>query len=232
MTNQVTKLKKRLLQGTKAKCVDGRWSADDLPLPERLLVVGHTRGLQCWKDGELLDELDERDGMLPDPDELNGQIPQKEWETGLDGNPKPPWALVHVVYLVDPQTAELYTALNSTLGMRMAYERLVNKLDVMQRLRGANVTAIVKPDARPFKTKKAGTKLRPEFTILDWREIGAAKPQPAALSPPNDAAAATTPSAEGSPSNQPAAATTAETIGKPVKPLTVEEEINDGIPFL
>ena len=63
--------------------------------------------------------------------------------------------------------------------------------------------------------------LRPEFTIVDWREIGAAKPQPAALSPPNDA-----------PADPPAAVATAETVGKPVKPLTVEEEINDGIPFL
>ena len=221
MTNQVTtKLRKRLLQGVKIKFIDGRWSADDLPLPERLLVVGHTRGLQCWKDGTLLDELDERDGTLPDPDELNAKIPQQEWETGLDGNPKPPWALIHVVYLVDPHTAELYTAINSTFGMRLAYERLADKLTVLQRLRGTNVTAIVKPDSRQMKTK-FGTKLRPEFTIVDWREIGAAKPQPAALSPPNDA-----------PADPPAAVATAETVGKPVQPLTVEEEIDDGIPFL
>jgi hypothetical protein len=241
MTNQVTKLKKRLLQGTKAKCVDGRWSADELPLPERLLVVGHTRGLQSWKDGELLDELDERDGMLPDVDALNEQIPQAEWETGLDGNPKPPWAIVYCVYLIDPETAELYTAINSTYGMRIAYERLVDKLDMMQRLRGVNVTAIVKPDNRPWKTKKAGTKLRPEFTILEWREIGAEKPQPAQLPPPADndagAAAETTPSWEDSASSQPATAAASPTekkkkatVGKPVKPVTAEEELNDRLP--
>src|SRR5262249_52231355 len=111
MTNQVSKLKKRLLQGTKAKCVDGRWSADDLPLPDALLVTGFTRGLQCWKDGKLLDELDERDGHLIEElvGELNDKIPQQEWETGLDGKPRPPWAIVYVVYLVDPETAELYT---------------------------------------------------------------------------------------------------------------------------
>jgi hypothetical protein len=40
MINQVSNLKKLLLQGTKAKCVDGGWSADGVPLPERLLVVG------------------------------------------------------------------------------------------------------------------------------------------------------------------------------------------------
>jgi hypothetical protein len=79
MSNQVSKLRKRLLQGIKAKCVDGVWSADDMPIPEPLLVSGYARGLQCWKDGELLDELDERDESLPDVDELNEKIPQNEW---------------------------------------------------------------------------------------------------------------------------------------------------------
>src|SRR5262245_29961291 len=101
MTNQVTKLKKRLLQGTKAKCVDGVWSADDMPLPEALLVSGYTRGLQCWSNGELLDELDERDGPLQDPDVLNAKIPQNEWKLGLNNQPEPPWRFVYAVYLTD-----------------------------------------------------------------------------------------------------------------------------------
>src|SRR5262249_43334643 len=151
MNNQVSKLKKRLLQSTKAKCVDGRWSADDLPLPDALLVVGHTRGLQCWKNGELLDEIDERDGPLPDVDELNDQIPQKEWEPGRDGKPKPPWAFVYVVYMCDLESAEIYTFINSTFGARIAYERLTQKLELMTRLRGAGVTALVKPDSRQMK---------------------------------------------------------------------------------
>ena len=205
---QLSKLKKRLLQGTKAKCVDGRWSADDLRLPDALLVAGYTRGLQCWKNGELLDELDERDGPLPDLGELNDQIPQTEWDTGLDGNPRPPWALVYVVYLVDPETAETYTFINSTFGARIAYERLVDKLEMMRRLRGANVTAIVKPDCRPMKTKKVGLKLRPEFTIIDWRTIdGGGGNLPAQL--PSPAATA---------------------VDKPAEPVTVEEELNDKLP--
>ena len=180
MTNGLAKLKARLLQGIKAKCVDGRWSADDLPLPNTLLVVGTTRGLQCWKDGELLDELDERDGPLSDPDELSTKIPQEEWELGLNGKPKPPWALVYVVYLVDPESAELYTFINSTYGARLAYERLTRKLEMMARLRGAGVTALVKPDSRQMKTKEVGLKLRPEFTILEWRDIGGGEDKHAA----------------------------------------------------
>jgi hypothetical protein len=192
MTNQVIKLKKRLLQGTKAKCIDGRWSADGLPLPERLLVVGYTRGLQCWRDGELLDELDEREGPLPDVDELNAPIPREEWETGRYGGLKPPWALAYVIHLIDPQTAELYTFINTTIGARIAYERLIDKLEVMRRLHGVNVTALVKPDSRPMKTKDVGTKQRPEFTILDWRELPPTEPQPTRLPPPIESQKTTT----------------------------------------
>src|SRR5262249_27602460 len=151
--NQLTKLKKRLLQGVKAKCADGIWSAEGLPLPDALLVVGFTRGLQCWKDGELLDELDERDGPLPDVDELNLKIPQKEWKPGLNGEPEPPWRIVFAVYLVDLETAKLFTWINSGYFALLAYEELVERIERMMRLRGSGVTEIVKPDSRPKKIK-------------------------------------------------------------------------------
>jgi hypothetical protein len=227
MTNRLAKLKARLLQGIKAKCVDGRWSADDLPLPDTLLVVGTTRGLQCWKDSELLDELDERNGPLSDPDELNAKIPQEEWETGLDGKPKPPWALVYVVYLVDPESGEFYTFINSTFGAQLAHERLTQKLEMMARLRGVGVTALVKPDCRPMKTKAVGLKLRPEFTILEWRAIEAAPgiEQKATLqieqqkpAPESTAAIPSKPAVKTKP-------------GKPVKPITPQEELDDELPY-
>jgi hypothetical protein len=231
MTNQVTNLKKRLLQGTKLKCVDGRWAADGLSVPERLLVVGFTRGLQCWKDKQLLDELDERDGVSMDPGPLNDEIPVEDWATGLNGEPEPPWRIVYVVYLVDPESCEFFAFINATWGARIAYERLVSKLEMMQRLRGRGVTALVKADCRQMKTKSVGMKLRPEFTILDWRDLGENEPpQPAQLSPPANAAA---PVEETPPRNEPstAAATTQKkkpaTVGKPVKPVTREEEFND-----
>jgi hypothetical protein len=242
MTNQLSKLKKRLLQGAKAKCVDGRWSADGLPLPDALLVIGTTHGLQCWKDDELLDEIDERDGPLPDVDTLNDQIPREEWSVGLNGEPEPPWRIVYVVYLIDLETAEPYTFINSTWGARIAYERLTDKLELMTRLRGAGVTTLVKPDSRRMKTK-FGTKLRPEFTILEWRDLGEREKQPAQLPPTKGVAER--PAAEtkkkatsdepDSRSNPSAAAATTQkknpgAVGKPVKPVTPEEEFNDQIP--
>jgi hypothetical protein len=92
----------------------------------------------------------------------------------------------------------------------------------MARLRGIGVTALVRPDNRQMKTK-FGQKLRPEFTILEWRDLGAGDQQPAQLPPPTDkdpAGAAAKPPAEKK-----------TTIGKPVKPVTQQEEIDDEIPF-
>jgi hypothetical protein len=199
-----------------------------------LLVVGFTRGLQCWLDGELLDELDERDGASMDPAPLNAEIPSQEWKPGLNGEPEPPWRIVYVVYLLDVDvSAELYTFINSTLGARIAYERLVAKLEMMRRLRGRGVTALVKPDCRQMKTKSVGIKLRPELSVLDWRDLGETEPQPAQLLPPANAAA---PVEETPPRDEPstAAATTQKkkpaAVGKPVKPVTPEEEFNDGVP--
>jgi hypothetical protein len=175
MSKQVAKKqdKPRLIQGVILKCVDGHWADfDGLTPASELLVLGTTRALQCRGDGEVLDEIIEVPGgePLPDVDELNEQIPENEWRPGLDGNPRPPWQLHYVAYLLDPKSASMYTYLNSTIGARIAIERLNSKFSWMRALRGENVAPIVKLDSRPMKTS-FGMKMRPEFTILEWREF-------------------------------------------------------------
>jgi hypothetical protein len=222
MSNQVSKLKKRLLQGTKLKCVDGVWGASDVPLPKTLLVSGYTRGLQCWKDGALLDELDERDESLPDVGTLNEQIPQNEWRTGLNGQPEPPWRIVYAIYLTDMETAELYTWINSGYFAMLAYEQLTDRIERMTRLRGNYVTEIVKLGRRSEKVKKLNiTKQRPHFEHVEWRDLGPppSTQAPAQLSPPPAGAAA-----------KPPAEKPKATVGKPVKEITPEEEIDDNLP--
>ena len=164
--NDVTKHEKpRLIQGIIAKCVDGRWAdSDGLPLPTELLVVGITRALQRWKP---IDHIIDQPGKpLPDVDELNAKISENEWELGLDDKPCPPWKLNWVVYLLNPETADTYTFLNSTAESRIAVERLEDKFHWMRRMRGAGVVPIVRLDSRPMKTN-FGQKMRPEFTMLE-----------------------------------------------------------------
>jgi hypothetical protein len=230
--HQVTKLP-RLIQGDILKCVDGRYATRDgevLPLGTQLFVRGMTHALQCWKGGELLDEIIETPGTpLPDADELNKQIPIEEWEEGLDGKPRPPWALYFVVYLLSPEDAAMYTYINCTLGARIAYERVEARIENMRMMRGTNVIALIELDTRIMKTKH-GQKMRPEFKIIDWRVFDAG--EQAALPPPTDnsstSGAAAKPVEPAKKQNSPKKRAVP---GKPVKPVTVKEELDDEIPF-
>jgi hypothetical protein len=218
--NQVTKRDKpRLIQGVILKCVDGRWTdGDGLAPPSEMLVIGITHALQCWgKDKDLLDTIIEQPGEeLPDVDALNAQIPEEEWGVGFDNKPRAPWAFNWVVYLLDPESASTYTFINSTAGARIATERLEDRIKWMRTLRGNDVAPIVQLKSRPMKTGHAGVvKQRPEFTVIEWRDLNV---KPAA--PQIEHKAETV--AEPAPKKV--------KVGKLVKPTTIAEEIDDGIP--
>src|SRR5262245_17416756 len=187
--NQVTKLP-RLIQGEILKCVDGRYTTREeqvLPLGTQLFVRGMTRALQCWKGGELLDWMVETHTIpLPDADELNKQIPVGEWEKGLDGKPRPPWGLYFAIYLISPEDGATYTFINCTMGARIAYERLADRIQNMRMMRGADMVALIALDTRMMKTRY-GQKQRPDFKIIDWRVLGGGSGgEQVALPPPTD----------------------------------------------
>src|SRR5262249_8327247 len=130
----------RLIQGPIVRCVDGVWGAKDEAelLPDkRYLALSTTMALQRWEDGLPAETIFKRAGeLLPDVDELNKKIPQKKWEKGIDGKPRPPWQKQYVVYLLDPATAAVFTFINSTRGAEIAVERLKQRVQLMRALRG------------------------------------------------------------------------------------------------
>jgi hypothetical protein len=168
-------LNDRVIQGTILRCVDGHWSDRDgrtFPPGTKLLAMATTEILQRWQNQMPIETIVKLPGRpLPRVDSLNAEIPQKEWEIGLDGNPRPPWQHSHVVYLLSPDTAEKFTFLNSTIGARMAVENLRDKVKWMRALRGERVVPIVELSNAPMKTK-FGQKLRPEFKVASWVELG------------------------------------------------------------
>jgi hypothetical protein len=221
MNTVVKRDKPRLIQGVILKCVDGRWlDGDGLIPPSEMLVIGITHALQCWgKDKDLLDTiLEQPNEELPDVDALNAQIPEEEWGLSLDGKPRPPWQFNYVVYLLDPASASTYTFLNSTTGARIAVERLEDKVKWMRTLRGNDVAAIVRLESRPMKTSFAGViKQRPEFAVIEWRDLSTKH---------------TVPQIEHKPEAEAVAESTPKKVkvGKPVKPTTIAEEIDDDLP--
>jgi hypothetical protein len=197
--------KKRVIHGVLVRCNDGVWQdRDGIPVPPgtKLLVVGVTRVIQCWQDQEPTDTIFEEPGEdLPDVDELNAAIPQSEWELGFDGQPKAPWQLQQVVYMIDVSDAQKFTFASGTIGARIAAENLKDRMLSMKILRGADVVPLVELTNKPMKTRY-GSKLRPDFRVVDWRELS-----------------------EGSAPKQ----VEHKPAGKPVSEPTREEELRDSI---
>jgi hypothetical protein len=181
-------LKGRLLRGTSIKWNDtAHWAdRDGLTPPSPLLVIAINEILQKWKDGkaEIINEK-----PLPDAAQLNGTIPIAEWERGIDNTPRPPWAHVVVVYLVNFTTGEFFTYASATTGGHIAYDALKEAVITMRALRGTRVMPVVNLSERPMKTK-FGMKRRPHFEIVGWKTPGddsnavPVKPMPPQISGP------------------------------------------------
>ena len=155
----------------KWNAVDGYLDRDGVqPVEGPYLLWGMDQGYQRWKDQALIDEI--IDKPLPDLEQLNGAIPKSEWECGLDGHPRIPYSHQYCIYLLDPNDGQFYTLMNSTVGMKMLWESLAERWEIMRHLRGADVIAVVNLATRPFRTAKWGIKYRPDLKFLEWRRSG------------------------------------------------------------
>jgi len=211
----------RLLQGTRAACVDGEWTrASDgtkIPPDKRFLVLATAEGLQHWEDGQLVEErIKKPNEPLPNVDELNAKISEDTWEDGING-PRPPWTYVFAVYLLDLDDGSIWTHLNSTNGAARATRELKSRVKwKRQLLSGRRVNPIVTLGKQ--LVSKAYKKLGPDFIIVDWRDLDPALPQQTAPRQLED-------HTEKRPLNDPVA-----DIGRPVVEPTLEEMLNDKIP--
>ena len=147
----------------------GRWAEitgwvdrDGLPIPSPVMIVGYITILRRWKDNKPEDITEH---PLPDPEELNATIPQSEWDIGLDGKPRKPWARTYVIYMVNLKNGALFTYANSTFGAMQCYTNLEEQVAVMRMLRGEHVYPIANLDRRPMKTA-FGMKTRPHLERL------------------------------------------------------------------
>jgi hypothetical protein len=171
----------RVIQGDLLKCIDGVWTVDGLPAPKQLLPLATITALQLWKGQKPVQTLVKgRVNPWPNIDDLNAEIPQEEWEVGLDGKLREPWQRQFIVYLLDPETAASFTYANGTTGANRAVADLKNAIKWQRQLRGDHVVPLIELSNKPMPTK-FGQKLRPHFQIIEWRNLdvgfSAAAPQ-------------------------------------------------------
>jgi hypothetical protein len=227
---------------------------DGVAAPSPLLAVGVDEFLRRFKNN-VAEYIVEK--PLPDPNELNAAIPIQEWEAGVDGKPRPPWAHTVAVFTVNLLTGETYTYAAATVGAHIAHDALKEAVITMRALRGTRCMPVVNLADRPMKMK-FGQGKRPHFAIIGWRTPGedanAIPARPTAPQLPGPAAAETLPastmtaaasSITSGPAQQaqpqeprqakpkPPIDVTGETLAtmSDVKPITTGEIFDDDIPW-
>jgi hypothetical protein len=213
---------------------------DGLSPPSPMLVLAVDEALQRWRNNrpEYI-----REKPLPNAEDLNASVPQSEWETDKDGEPRPPYAHIVVVLLVDLTTGVLYRYEASTVGAHIAFHNLREAVVTMRALRDERVMPLVNLAERPMKTRH-GQGRRPDFQIVTYKSPGGdtkavpTKPPTPQLTGPATVAAAVTPTpatpapsqAKPKPAVNLAASDTLNSMGD-VTPVTTEELLDDQLPW-
>ena len=171
--------------------------------PGPYLAVNCFIELIRWKDKKLFDRIVLKPGVvLPNFESLNAAIPVTEWEESpFTGEAVGPWVKNWTVHLVSAETGSKLTVSNSTVGQKVAWQALKERVAFMRQFRGALVYPEVKLSSTSMKSHY-GIKLIPDFEIVGWRNFGASS-APVLAPPP--------------------------VPGTPVAPITASEIVDDTI---
>jgi hypothetical protein len=140
--------------------------------------------------------------QFPDVEDWNDKTPKSEWIDGLNG-PRGPWQTQQIVYFVDPRSMAQFSWPTSTTGGAIAIRELMDSVKAMRRFR-PGACPLIELSSK-FMNTKFGGRQRPHFVIHNWVGLPGNEPQPAAL---------------------PAPTATVQSV----KPVTLQEELNDEIP--
>jgi hypothetical protein len=211
---------------------------------DRELVAINIRRMEvCWgKDGGRPKTREVMPGeRFRDLDALNATIPKSEWRESF-GSLKGPWERQYILEFIDLADMQRYYFPTSTIGGSRCIRELDDRVKWMRRYRGENVYPTVRL-THTFMSTNYGGRERPHLEIRAdrWIKIGGGEaeavspPQAPFLSPQQEQA--TPPprqeqvASEASPP-QAQAVSQAETLKtEPVNEPTLQEELNDKVPF-
>jgi hypothetical protein len=164
---------KRPRQYLKWDDANGWRDRDDLRPPEVLVLMSVCEFLQRWsKDGDRNVSTVIEDLPLPDLETLNDSIPAAEWPVGRDGKKEPPFKYNVGFTLVDPATGMSFFYSNSTWGARALYDDMNEAVMTMRALRGVKCVPVVRLGKRPRKSKRYGSVIGPDMSIVGWKTLG------------------------------------------------------------
>jgi hypothetical protein len=161
----------------------------DVISPERRFIcLGLTKVVQKFIQQKLVDtKIVPPNENMPDIERMNEEAPKEEWGTDLNGNPAGPYSRVLVLKFIEEPALTRFAFVTQSIGGSIAVGDLCDKIKIMRRLHGPEVTAIVSPQTTLFKTR-FGVRKRPNFEVVAWRKLGGegggklpAAPQPLTL---------------------------------------------------
>jgi hypothetical protein len=92
---------------------------------------------------------------------------ESTWPLGLDGKPACPWRWCNLLYLMNVDTGETLTLSGSTAGMKIAIGDLSQQIKSMRRMRPGAMPVIELQSV--MMSTKWGSKARPSYKIVSWR---------------------------------------------------------------
>jgi hypothetical protein len=164
-------------RGPRVKFSEGVHKLPDRTVFDKEVIATDVMSVvSCFIDRKLLDEKIENPEAPFDLDQMNGEIPEGEWGTGLDGRPKPPWQRQTLLYLLDERDAGEYTFVTQSIGGNVAVRELKAKVRRMRMLkRIEDYYPVVRLKSTPWKTQY-GMRTRPDFEVIDWVPLGPKAP--------------------------------------------------------
>jgi hypothetical protein len=138
------------------------------------VVLDRLQGWQKLEAGCPPEYLMRRPGELRPP---RPHVDEADWPLNFNGQPEHPWKLTHYLHLLDAESGEFSTFWTNTTGGNLAVGQLSDQVNFMRQVR-PNAIAVIALESREMPTKYGGTKPRPHFQILGWRErTGLAGPE-------------------------------------------------------
>jgi hypothetical protein len=168
-----------LIAGDIIKFVDGIYrqnKTEILTAPIRRVAIRVITAWVHWENNQPTEHRITQPGQLhPDRDDLPDQD-KAVWPIGIGGLSSDPWRNTRYLKLVDPRTGSVSTFVTDSTGGRIAIGRLKEAISNV-RCAEPHAVPLIELDTVPMKTKY-GTKPRPDFRIIEWRNRGTPGAQP------------------------------------------------------
>jgi hypothetical protein len=183
----------RILKFVSGKYVTGE--GEPINSQREFILLGLVKVVQKFISKKLVDtKIVPTREKFPDIDAMNEAAPREEWGVDPGGKPQGPYNRVLVLKLLDATTLDRFAFVTKSIAGMIAFGDISDKIKLIRRLKGANVTAAIACETVRMKSQYNPHGVpRPHFRIVRYVKLGgeaaALPPAQAKTLPPSASAA-------------------------------------------